>query len=90
MLRLAKRGATFLLNSPYGPDEVWDKLPRSMQETIIEKKLRFFVVDGFSVAKETGMGNRINTIMQTCFFAISDVLPTDEAIGAIKYAIKKT
>lgn len=90
VLRLAKRGATFLLNSPYGPDEVWDKLPRSMQETIIEKKLRFFVVDGFSVAKETGMGNRINTIMQTCFFAISDVLPTDEAIGAIKYAIKKT
>ncbi len=90
VLRLARRGATFLLNSPYGPDEVWDKLPRSMQETIIDKKLRFYVVDGYSVARETGMGNRINTIMQTCFFAISDVLPTDEAIAAIKYAIKKT
>ncbi|MCB8985346.1 MAG: pyruvate:ferredoxin (flavodoxin) oxidoreductase [Ardenticatenaceae bacterium] len=90
VLRLAKKGATFLLNSPYGPDEVWDKLPCSMQEAIIEKKLKFYVVDGYSVARETGMGNRINTIMQTCFFAISDVLPTDEAIGAIKYAIKKT
>ena len=90
VLRLAKCGATFLLNSPYGPDEVWDQLPRSMQETIIEKKLKFYVVDAISVARETGMGNRINTIMQTCFFAISGVLPTDEAIAAIKYAIKKT
>ncbi len=90
VLRLARKGATFLLNSPYGPDEVWDKLPRSMQETVIEKQLKFYVVDALTVARETGMGNRINTIMQTCFFAISDVLPTDEAIGAIKYAIKKT
>ena len=68
-------GATFLLNSPYGPDEVWDKLPRSVQQQIIDKKMRFYVIDGYKVAKETGMGARVNTIMQTCFFAISGVLP---------------
>ncbi|MBK8985429.1 MAG: pyruvate:ferredoxin (flavodoxin) oxidoreductase [Chloroflexi bacterium] len=90
VLRLAKTGAVFLLNSPYGPDEVWDQLPRSMQEIIIQKRIKFYVVDAYSVAKDVGMGNRINTIMQTCFFAISGVLPTDEAIAAIKYAIKKT
>lgn len=90
VLRLAAPGATFLLNSPYGPDEVWDYLPHSMQETILEKKLKFYVLDGFSVAKETGMGRRINTIMQTGFFALSGVLPTDEAIAAIKHAIEKT
>ncbi|MCP4359562.1 MAG: pyruvate:ferredoxin (flavodoxin) oxidoreductase [Chloroflexi bacterium] len=88
--RLAAPGATFLLNSPYGPDDVWDHLPRSLQEAIIEKQLDFHVVDGYGVAKETGMGRRINTIMQTCFFAISNVLPTDEAITQIKKAIKKT
>ncbi|MCA9924332.1 MAG: pyruvate:ferredoxin (flavodoxin) oxidoreductase [Anaerolineales bacterium] len=88
--RLAAPGATFLLNSPYGPDDVWDKLPRSLQEAILEKKMRFFVVDGYSVARDTGMGRRINTIMQTCFFALSGVLPTDEAIAAIKKAIEKT
>jgi pyruvate-ferredoxin/flavodoxin oxidoreductase len=86
----AKQGATFLLNSPYGPDEVWDKLPRSTQKQIIEKELEFYVLDGYEVAKETGMGRRINTIMQTGFFALSGVLPQDEAIDAIKYAIKKT
>ena len=90
VLQLAKPGATFLLNSLYGPDEVWDKLPRSVQETIIAKQLKFFVVDGYAVADETGMGRRINTIMQTCFFYLSGVLPTDEAIDAIKKAIKKT
>ena len=90
VLRLAAPGATFLLNSPYGPEEVWDYLPRSMQQTIIDKKLKFYVVDGFLVASETRMGRRINTIMQTCFFALSGVLPTDEAINAIKYAIEKT
>ena len=90
MLRLAKQGATFLLNSPFGPEDVWDQLPRSMQETMIEKQIKFYVVDGYSVARATGMGSRINTIMQTCFFAISGVLPTDEAIAAIKYAIEKT
>ncbi len=90
MLRLAKPGATFLLNSPFGPEAVWDQLPRNMQETMIEKQIKFYVVDGYSVARATGMGSRINTIMQTCFFAISGVLPTDEAIAAIKYAIEKT
>jgi pyruvate-ferredoxin/flavodoxin oxidoreductase len=90
MLKLAAPGATFLLNSPYGPAEVWSHLPRSVQEQIIEKQLRFFVVDGFQVAKETGMGRRINTVMQTCFFAISGVLPKDEAIAAIKQAIAKS
>ena len=90
VLKTAKPGGTFLLNSLYGPEEVWDKLPRELQETIIQKKLKFFVIDAYQVAKETGMGRRINTIMQTCFFYLSDVLPTDEAIAAIKQAIHKT
>ena len=90
VLRQAKPGAVFLLNSPYSADEVWDQLPRSMQEIIIQKQIKFYVIDAYSVAKEVGMGSRINTIMQTCFFAISGVLPTAEAIAAIKYAIKKT
>lgn len=90
VLRLAAPGATFLLNSPYGPDEVWDHLPRSMQQTIIDKKLKFYVLDGYEVANKTGMGRRINTIMQTGFFALSGVLPADEAIAAIKYTIEKT
>lgn len=90
VLRLAAPGAIFLLNSPYGPEEVWDYIPRSMQETILKKKLKFYVMDGYEVAQKTGMGRRINTIMQTGFFALSGVLPTDEAIKAIKYAIEKT
>ena len=90
VLRLAAPGATFLLNSPYGPGDVWDYMPRSVQQTILDKNLKFYVVDAFQVAKETRMGRRINTIMQTCFFALSGVLPTDEAIDAIKTAIKKT
>jgi pyruvate-ferredoxin/flavodoxin oxidoreductase len=90
MLKHAVPGATFLLNSPYGPDEVWDKIPRSVQKQIIDKEIRFYVIDGYKVAKMTGMGARVNTIMQTCFFAISGVLPKDEAIEAIKYSIKKT
>ena len=90
MLKAAEPGATFLLNSPFGPDEVWDHLPRLVQQQIIDKKLKFYVIDGYEVAKQTGMGGRINTIMQTCFFAISGVLPREEAIEAIKYAIKKT
>ena len=90
MLKDAVPGATFLLNSPYGPDQVWDKIPRSVQKQIIDKKIRFFVIDGYKVAKMTGMGARVNTIMQTCFFAISGVLPRDEAIESIKYSIKKT
>jgi pyruvate-ferredoxin/flavodoxin oxidoreductase len=86
----AAEGATFLLNSPYPPDEVWEHLPRVVQEQIIEKNLKFYVIDAYSVAKETGMGVRINTIMQTCFFAISGILPRDEAIDQIKEAIRDT
>ena len=90
VLAAAEPGATFLLNSPFGPAEIWKHIPRQVQETIIKKKLRFFVIDGYSVARAAGMGSRINTIMQTCFFAISGVLPRDEAIAAIKKAILDT
>ncbi|HEX7488809.1 MAG TPA: pyruvate:ferredoxin (flavodoxin) oxidoreductase, partial [Anaeromyxobacteraceae bacterium] len=90
MLESAAPGATFLLNSPYGKDEVWSRLPREVQQQIVEKELRFFVIDAFAVAKENGMGVRINTIMQTCFFAISGVLPREQAIACIKKAIEKT
>jgi homodimeric pyruvate:ferredoxin (flavodoxin) oxidoreductase len=90
VLKAAMPGATFLLNSYYGPDEVWDHLPRTVQRQIIEKKLRFYVIDAYKVAAETGMGSRINTIMQTCFFAISGILPREEAIQKIKDAIRKT
>ncbi|MDZ7638173.1 MAG: hypothetical protein U5J83_07985 [Bryobacterales bacterium] len=69
MLQRAAPGATFLLNAPYGPDEIWDHLPREVQQQIIDKKLKFYVIDAYDVAWETGMGGRINTIMQTCFFA---------------------
>ena len=90
MLRKAAPGATFLLNSHCGPDEVWDSLPRKMQQQMIEKQLKFYVVDAYAIAKKTGMGRRINTIMQTCFFAISGILPRDEAIAKIKEAAEKT
>jgi pyruvate-ferredoxin/flavodoxin oxidoreductase len=90
MLKSAVPGAVFLLNSPFPTEETWDRLPRRTQQQIIDKKLKFYVIDGYKVAKETGMGARINTIMQTCFFAISGVLPRDEAIAQIKGAIKKT
>ena len=90
MLDAAEDGATFLLNAPYGPEEVWDKLPRSVQGTILSRKLRLFVIDAMAVARETGMGRRINTIMQVCFFAISGVLPHDAAMAAIKQAIEDT
>jgi len=90
MLRQARPGAVFLLNSPYGPDVVWEKLPEKVQQTILDKKLRFWVVDAYQVARATEMGAHINVIMQTCFFAISGVLPKDEAIQRIKDAIKKT
>ena len=90
VLAAAEPGATFLLNSPYGPEDVWQHLPRTIQKTILEKKLRLYVIDGYTVARENGMGNRINTVMQTCFFAISGVLPREEAIEQIKKAIKKT
>jgi pyruvate-ferredoxin/flavodoxin oxidoreductase len=90
LLQYAEPGATFLLNSPFGPQDVWDKLPRTIQEEIIAGQLKFHVIDAYKVARETGMGGRINTIMQTCFFAISNVLPRDRAISAIKNAIRKT
>jgi pyruvate-ferredoxin/flavodoxin oxidoreductase len=90
ILKYAEPGGVFLLNSIYGPDKVWDHLPREVQEVIINKKLRFFVIDAYEVAEKTGMGGRVNTIMQTCFFAISNVLPREEAIEQIKYTIKKT
>jgi len=90
VLKSAVPGSTFLLNSIYGQDKVWDKLPRHIQQQIIDKKVKFYVIDGYKVAQETGMGARVNTIMQTCFFAISGVLPREEAIAAIKNSIKKT
>jgi len=90
LLSAAAPGAVFLLNSPHGPEEIWQHLPKTTQQTIINKKLQFYVIDGYTVARETGMGNRLNTIMQTCFFAISGVLPADEAIEQIKKSIKKT
>jgi len=90
VLKGAEPGATFLLNSPFGPEAVWDHLPRAVQEQIVTKKLRFFVIDAYRVARDIGMGARINTIMQPCFFAISGVLPQDEAIAAIKRSIEKT
>jgi pyruvate-ferredoxin/flavodoxin oxidoreductase len=90
VLKAADDGAVFLLNSPFGPEEVWDNLPRSAQAVIIKKKLKFYVIDAVEVAKAAGMGGRINTVMQTCFFAISGVLPREDAIAAIKHAIEKT
>jgi pyruvate-ferredoxin/flavodoxin oxidoreductase len=90
VLSMADPGATFLLNSPYGPGEVWDHLPAEVQKQIIDKKMKFYVVDAFKVARDTEMGVRINTIMQTCFFKLAKVIPADEAITQIKDAIKKT
>src|SRR5215213_7481915 len=90
VLDSAEDGATFLLNSPFPKEEVWDKLPRPVQQQIIDKRLRFYSINAYDVAKQAGMGTRINTIMQTCFFAISGVLPREEAIAKIKESIKKT
>jgi pyruvate-ferredoxin/flavodoxin oxidoreductase len=89
-LKHAEDGATYLVNSPYGPDEVWDKLPRPVQQAIIDKKIKFWVIDAYKVARETGMGVRINTIMQVGFFALSGVLPREESIQKIKDSIRKT
>lgn len=90
MLEYAADGATFLLNSPYSKDEVWDRLPGQVQKAIVEKKIKFYVIDATTVAKDNGMSGRINTIMQTCYFALSGVLPKEEAIRQIKKAIEKT
>ncbi|HAJ34415.1 MAG TPA: pyruvate:ferredoxin (flavodoxin) oxidoreductase [Chloroflexi bacterium] len=90
VLAEAEPGAVLLLNAPYPVDEVWDHLPRVVQEKIIERKLKVYVIDAYAVAAEQGMAGRINTVMQTCFFAISGVLPREEAIAKIKESIKKT
>ncbi|HOD99713.1 MAG TPA: pyruvate:ferredoxin (flavodoxin) oxidoreductase, partial [Kiritimatiellia bacterium] len=90
ILRYASTGSTFLLNSPFSKEEVWDKLPKKVQARIIEKKIKFYNIDAYTVAERTGMGTRVNTIMQTCFFAISGVLPKEEAIAKIKDSIQKT
>ncbi|MFZ6031052.1 MAG: pyruvate:ferredoxin (flavodoxin) oxidoreductase [Chloroflexota bacterium] len=90
VLKYSAPGSTFLLNSIYSPEEVWEHLPVETQKGIVEKKLKFYVINAYDVAKDTGMGTRINTIMQTCFFAISGVLPREEAIQQIKKSIKKT
>ena len=90
MLKYAKPGGVFLLNSPYGPDSVWAELPIEVQQQIIEKRLKFYVINGYEVAEKTEMGARMNTIMQTAFFAISGILPREQAIAQIKHAIEKT
>ncbi len=90
VLKLAAPGATFLLNSPYPADAVWDHLPRSIQQHIIGKKLKFFVIDATKVAQEVGLKNRTNTVLQTCFFALSGVLPREAAIAEIKKSIQKS
>lgn len=90
ILKDAEQGATFLLNAPYEKEELWSKLPKKIQEEIIHKQLKFYAINAYTVAKDAGMGTRINTILQTCFFAISNVLPREEAIAKIKEAIYET
>ncbi len=90
MLKEAIEGATFLLNTKISKDKVWDSLPEKVQKDLIERKMKFYIIDAYKVANETGMGARINTIMQTCFFAISNIFPKEEAIELIKDSIKKT
>jgi pyruvate-ferredoxin/flavodoxin oxidoreductase len=87
MLDKAKQGATFLLNSPFGKDEVWSQLPREVQQSIIDRQLRFFVIDGVRLGSEIGLGNRINVIMQTAFFAISNIIPLEQAVAEIRKSI---
>jgi len=90
ILEHAEPGATLLLNTPYGPEDVWQHLPRTLQKGLRAKKIRLFVIDASAVAREVGMANRTNTVMQACFFAISGVLPKEQAIAKIKKAIQKT
>ena len=90
VLSYAAPGAVLLLNAPFTPDRVWDELPREVQDGIIAKGLRLYVIDAVAVARANGMGTRINTVMQTCFFALSGVLPRETAIAQIKRAIEKT
>jgi len=90
ILELAKHGATFLLNAPYGPDEVWDHLPAPVQQMLVDKEIDFWVIDALAVAAEAGMGSRINTVMQPCFFQLAGILPPDDAIRRIKGFVEKT
>jgi pyruvate-ferredoxin/flavodoxin oxidoreductase len=90
LLDRAAEGGVFLLNSPAPSDKVWDTLPRTLQQQLIDKRLKFYVIDAYAVAEAAGMGRRINTVMQTCFFAISGILPREQAIVAIKDAVEKT
>jgi len=90
VLEHAKPGATFLLNSPHGPDEVWDRLPVEVQHQLVDKQLAFWVIDADAVAKDAQMGSRINTVMQPCFFQLAGVLPAEEAIARIKAAVEDT
>ncbi len=90
MLDKAREGAVFLINSPAAPNKVWQTMPRKMQQQIIDKKIKVYTIDAYKVAADTGMGRRINTIMQTCFFAISGILPKEEAITKIKEAAEKS
>ncbi len=89
ILRHARKGATFLINAPFAPEEIWKNLPNEVQQQIIEKELKVYGIDAYKVAKDNGMGNRINTVMQTCFFAISEILPKERAVELIKEAIYK-
>ena len=90
LLARAKEGATFLLNAPFGPNEVWDTIPKEVQQQIISKKLKFFVIDGVKLGNEIGLGPRINVIMQSAFFKISNIIPLKDAVSSIKGAIKKS
>ncbi|MGA2545329.1 MAG: pyruvate:ferredoxin (flavodoxin) oxidoreductase [Rectinemataceae bacterium] len=90
MLANSKQGGVFLLNSPFSADKVWDEIPAEVQSRIIDKKLKFYVIDGMEIAERTGMGSRVNTIMQTAFFKISGVLPADEAVKLVKKYTEKT
>ena len=90
VLEFARRGAVFLLNSPAAPEAVWDTLPSNIQQEVLDREITLYTIDAYDVAQRSGMGKRINTIMQTCFFAISGILPKDEAIQSIKDAVQKT
>jgi pyruvate-ferredoxin/flavodoxin oxidoreductase len=90
VLETARRGATFLLNSPYGPDEVWDRLPPKVQRQIAQRDIKLWVIDAARIASQAKLGNRTNTVLQVCFFALTDMLPADQAIAEIKGAVEKT
>ncbi len=90
LVKYLKKGGTLLLNSPYAAEELWDKLPKIVQEHLIRKEAKLYTIDAYKVAHTSGMGQRINTIMQACFFAISGVLPREEAVEKIKNSIRET